>query len=63
MQHHGFDPPLERFFPEEGIFPLEFTWVLTPSPKAVLDESIDQGLVCARMHSIAGTPKILMYMS
>ena len=32
MQHHGFDPPLRRIFPVEVIFPLELTWVLTPSP-------------------------------
>ena len=33
MQHCGFDPPLGRTFPVEGIFPLELTWVLTPFPK------------------------------
>ena len=33
MQHCGFDPPLGRIFPAEGIFPLELTWVLTPFPK------------------------------
>ena len=33
MQCRGFDPPLRRFFfPVEGIFPLELTWVLTPVP-------------------------------
>ena len=31
MQRRGFDPPLGRIFPVE-IFPLEFTWVLTPFP-------------------------------
>ena len=29
----GFDPPLRRMFPVEGIFPLELTWVLTPFSK------------------------------
>ena len=33
MQCHGFDPPLRRIFPVEGIFPLELTWVLTPFHK------------------------------
>ena len=41
-------------FPVEGIFPLE----LTPS-----DESINRGLVCAHMHFIARTQKILTFMS
>ena len=44
----------------EGIFRLELTWVLTPFPKTLLDESINQGLVCAHMHSIAWTSKILV---
>ena len=30
MQHIGFNPPLRKIFPVEGIFPLELTWVLTP---------------------------------
>ena len=33
------------------------------SPKSVSDESINWGLVCAHMHSIARTQKILMFMS
>ena len=50
-------------FPVEGIFPLELTWVQTPSPpKTLLDESINQGLVCAHMHFIAQTQKILTFM-
>ena len=32
-------------------------------PKTLLDESIDRGLVCAHMHSITQTQKILMFMS
>ena len=38
--------------PVEGIFPLELIWVLTAFPKTPSDESINQGLVCAHMHSI-----------
>ena len=42
--------------PEEGIFPLELTWVLTPFPKNSLErESINRDLVCAPMHSVAQT--------
>ena len=47
------EPPLE------GIFPLALTWALTLFPKAISDESINQGLVCAHMHSIARTQKVL----
>ena len=51
MQHRGFDPALSCLV--EGIFPLELTWFLTPFPKTLSDESINGGLVCAHMHSIA----------
>ena len=48
MQRLGFDPPLRRIFPVEGIFPLDLKWVQAPSPKTTLsDESINRGLVCA----------------
>ena len=51
-------------FPVEGIFPLELTWVQTPFPQKTLsDESINRGLVCAHMHFIARTQKILTFMS
>ena len=51
-------------FPVEGIFPLELTWLQTPFPKKSLsDESINRGLVCAHMHFIARTQKILTFMS
>ena len=46
--------------PVEGIFPLELTWVLTPFFKTLLDDSINRGLVCAQMHSMA---RILIFMS
>ena len=55
---------LRGHFPVEGIFPLELTWVRTPfPPKAPSDESINGGLVCAHMHFIARTQKILTFMS
>ena len=51
-------------FPVEGIFPLELTWVQTPFPQKTLsDESINRGLVCAHMHFIAQTQKILTFVS
>ena len=49
--------------PVEGIFPLELTWVLTPFHKTLSDESINWGLVCAHMHSISQTLKILIQMN
>ena len=39
-------------------FPLELTWVQTQFPKTLLDESINQGLGSAHMHSIAQVQKI-----
>ena len=33
VQRRGFDPPLRKIFPVEGIFPLELAWVLTPFPQ------------------------------
>ena len=51
-------------FPVEGVFPLELTWLQTPFPQKTLsDESINRGLVCAHMHFIARTQKILTFMS
>ena len=42
MQCRRLNPPLRRFFPVEGIFHLELTWVLTLFPKkTLLDESIN----------------------
>ena len=49
--------------PVEGIFPLELTWLLTLFPKAISDEGINRGLVCANMHSITYFQKILTFMS
>ena len=42
-----------------GIFPLELTWVLSPFPRTLSDESINRGLVYAHMHFIAQTQKDL----
>ena len=39
IQHHRFNPPAS--LPVEGIFPLELTWVLTPFPRALSDESVN----------------------
>ena len=47
--------------PVEGMFPLESAWVLTPFHKTLSDKSINRGLVCAHMHSITQTPKILTF--
>ena len=55
MRHPGFDPPLSLWC--RGFFPLELTWVLTPLPETLLDESINRGLVCAHMHSTAQTQR------
>ena len=56
MQRCGFDTPPGKIFLVK-IFPLELTWVQTPFPLS--DESINRGLVCAHMHFIAQTQKIL----
>ena len=52
MQHFGLDPLRRR--PVEWIFASELTYVLTPFP-ALSNESMKQGPVCARAHSIAWT--------
>ena len=59
MQRHGFDSPLS--FQWSGFFPLELAWVLTLFP--IRWEYIHRGLVCAHMHSIAQTKRILTFMS
>ena len=50
-------------FPVEGIFPLSNMGSNSIPPKALSDESINRGLVCAHMHFIARTQKILTLMS
>ena len=62
-QRRGFDPPLGTFS-VEGIFPLELNMGSNSiPPKTPSDESINRGLVCAYMHFIARTQKILTLMS
>ena len=62
IQHCGFDPLWG--LPVEGIVPLELRWVLTPFPNiTLLDESINRGPVCACMHFIKWTEKILTFTS
>ena len=43
--------------------PLKLLGMNCVKKKTLSDESIDQGVDCAHMHSIAGTQKILMFMS
>ena len=63
VQPPRFDPPLSLQYRGIGEFcPLELTWGLTPFPKTLLDETINQRLVCAHMHSMVQTPKILTFM-
>ena len=60
----GFDPPLGRIFSDRGDFSLGVNMGSDSIPPNTLsDESIDQGLVCAHMHSITRTQKILTFMS
>ena len=51
-------------FPVEGIFSLGVNMGSNSiPPKTPSDESINRGLVCAHMHFIAWTQKILTFMS
>ena len=62
-QRRGFDPPLGTFS-VEGIFPLGVNMASNSiPPKTPSDESINRVLVCAYMHFIARTQKILTFMS
>ena len=60
MQRPEFSPPLSLH--RGDFFPLKLTWFLTPFLRTLLDESINRGLVCAHMHSITWTQKILTFM-
>ena len=59
----GFDPPLGTFS-GRGDFSLGVNMGSNSiPPKTPSDESINRGLVCAHMHFIARTQKILTFMS
>ena len=62
-QRRGFDPPLGTFS-GRGDFSLGVNMGSNfIPPKTPSDESINRGLVCAHMHFIARTQKILTFMS
>ena len=62
-QRCGFDPPLGTFS-GRGDFSLGVNMGSNSiPPKTLSDESINRGLVCAHMHFIARTQKILTFMS
>ena len=62
-QRRGFDPPLGTFS-GRGDFSLGVNMGSNSiPPKTPSDESINRGLVCAHMHFIARTQKILTFMS
>ena len=59
----GFDPPLGTF-PGRGDFSLGVNMGSNSiPPKTLSDESINRGLVCAHIHFISRTQKILTFMS
>ena len=62
-QRQGFDIPLGTFS-GRGDFSLGVNMGSNSiPPKTLSDESINRGLVCAHMHYIARTQKILTFMS
>ena len=62
-QRRGFDPPLGTFS-GRGDFSLGVNMGSNSiPPRTPSDESINRGLVCAHMHFIARTQKILTFMS
>ena len=62
-QRRGFDPPMGTFS-GRGDFSLGVNMGSNSiPPKTLSDESINRGLVCAHMHFIARTQKILTFMS
>ena len=62
-QRHGFDPPL-GIFSGRGDFSLGVNMGSNSiPPKTLSDESVNRGLICAHMHFIARTQKILTFMS
>ena len=62
-QRRGFDPPLGKFS-GRGDFSLGVNMGSNSiPPKTLSDESVNQGLVCAHIHFITRTQKILTFMS
>ena len=57
MQRGGFKPPLSLRYMVS-----DFISTASPHPQTLSDESINRGLVCAHVHSIARTQKILTFM-
>ena len=58
MQHRGFHPPLS--FRLRGVFPWSLHGFWLHSPKTLSDESINRGLVCVHVHSIAKTQSLII---
>ena len=52
-----------EFFRWRGFFPWRWHRFWLNSPKTQLDESVNRGQICAHMHSIGQTQKILTFMS
>ena len=62
-QRRGFDPPLGTFSGRRDFSLGVNMGSNSIPPKTLSDESINRGLVCAHMHFIARTQKILTFMS
>ena len=62
-QRRGFDPSLGKFSSRGGFSLGVNMGSNSIPPKTLSDESINRGLVCAHMHCIAQTQKILTFMS
>ena len=63
-QLHGFDPPLGKCSGRRDFsLGVNMGSNSIPPKKTLSDESINRGLVCAHMHFIARTQKILTFMS
>ena len=63
MQSCGFDPPVRRFLSGSGDFYLRISMGSDSiSPRTLLNENINRGLVCVHKHSIVRTQKTLTFM-
>ena len=63
MQRRGFHPPLRRIFSGCGDISLGVNMSSDSIPQKIFRARVQTGLVCAHMHSIAWTQKILTFMS